>query len=307
MKVSVIIVTYFSEKYIRKCIESLLTSSYRDIEIIVVDNDSRDATPSILREYEGRIRSVFLSENRGFSAGCNAGAIHSSGEILFFLNPDAFVTPDCIEKMVSFLSSQPGKVIVGPLILNEDGSIQRSVFPFPGIFDIAIEAFFISYLLNLWKRPPSSLLQSPYFECEAMSGAALMIRKEHFYEIGGWDENLFWMEDVDLCYRNKIAGGKNFIVSSAVAYHSVSGSARNFPEKVIPNQILSKIKFFKKHKGLFVTLGVFFLLVCHCISRILILSLLSFAGEIFRKKLYGYIRAIRHLPGVLVSRGKVVT
>lgn len=291
MKVSVIIVTYFSECFIQRCIECVLQSSYKDIEIIVIDNNSKDRTKEILKSFDKKIRCVFLDKNIGFSGANNIGIQHSCGDILFFLNHDAFVSETCIEQLVEYYKDfKNPNIILAPLLLNMDGSTQESCFKFPGIMDILKESLFFNYLIK-----KSAVIFTPntnkIISCEGLSGAALMISKNRINEIGHWDENLFWMDDIDLCYRNKISNGQNMILKAASCRHIISGSAKNFPEKVIPYQIVSKLKFFKKHHDFFSQFIIFLLLMLQCFSRILILLLIFIFKKEYAKKLSGYLKA----------------
>lgn len=304
MRVSVIIVSYFSEQFIEKCLNSIFQSTYKDIEVILVDNDSKDETKEVVQKYSESVRAFFLEKNIGFSAANNYGARQASGELLFFLNHDAFVWRDCIGVLVEeYKLMGENSIIVAPRLLNMDGSVQHSDYSFPNVWSVVSESLFLNYFFKKKKVQEES---AKYKKCEAVSGAAMMMSKKRFEEIGGWDESLFWMDDVDFCYRNFLSGGRIFQVLRAKSYHLIGGSAKKFPEKVIPNQLMSRLKFFKKHGHFFEIICAFIFLYFQAISRGLIFSLLSPFNYLCRKKCVGYLRCVILLPKTLINDEQIV-
>lgn len=301
---SVIIVSYFSGQFIEKCLNSIFQSTYKDVEVIIVDNGSKDETKDVVRKYSDSVRAFFLEKNMGFSAANNYGAQQSSGELLFFLNHDAFVWKDCISVLVEEYNRMgENSIIVAPRLLNMDGSVQHSDYFFPNVWSVVSESLFLNYFFKEKKMQDES---ADYKECEAVSGAAMMMSKKRFEEIGGWDKNLFWMDDVDLCYRNFLSGGRTFQVLRAKSYHLIGGSAKKFSEKVIPNQLMSRLKFFKKHGNFFEIICVFVFLYFQAISRGLIFLLLSPFNYLYRKKCAGYLRCLILLPKTLMNDEQIV-
>jgi N-acetylglucosaminyl-diphospho-decaprenol L-rhamnosyltransferase len=166
--ISTIIVTHNSLDVIPQCLDSI------DGEIIVVDNGSTDGTQEYLKQ-----RDVILieNENTGFGDGCNIGAKRATGEYLFFLNPDARVIN--IEPLLSAFTDDVAMTV--PKV-NEGGNVWRRVS-------------ILRPLLDLFPFKPGRYVEN-------CSGCAMMVRRDVFNELGGFDPSYFmYAEDVDLCWR----------------------------------------------------------------------------------------------------------
>lgn len=290
LKVSVIIVNYNSGEWLKKCVNALQQSDYPFIEIVIVDNNSKDDSIKEIEQYNDIV--FYKSDvNLGYSAGNNKGVELSNGDLIFILNPDAIVMNDSISKLVmAYNSLKDNRIIIAPQLLNFDGTEQISYWKFINILDIIKETFFLNYIF------PSKfkLSNDDLSECEALSGASVMLSKERWKELGGFDENLFWVDDVDLCYRNIKLGGKNYLLKSAKVHHYIGGSSEKNIHKVIANQIFSRLKFFHKHNNKISTTFVVVLLLLQCISRILVYSVFLWDKKI-RSKITGYYLAIKHI------------
>lgn len=195
-QVSIIIPTWNTALITKKCIDSIrkhLPSSF--YELIIVDNHSLDSTKKILSLYKN-IRYYRLSKNYGFSRACNFGAKKAKHDLLFFLNSDMEIRDNSLVDMVAFYLSTSDCGLVGPRFLNPDLSPQGSVFP-P---QTALNAF-KEYWLN---RPNSYSKYAPHthhpIAVFSISGGAVLISKNIFNLVGGWNETYFmYFEDLDLC------------------------------------------------------------------------------------------------------------
>jgi len=251
--VSVIIVTYNSEQTIKDCLESVL-GSQGEKEIIVVDNNSSDKTVEIVSKFS-KVRFIKNKENFGFGKASNTGARQAKGEFLFFLNPDCQVEKDSIKMLESFLIQNKEIAVVGPKLINENGSLQREMSPFPDLLDQII------VLLRLHRFKFFSKFVYPNYnyektqEAEHLMGSALMIRRSVFEEVGGFDPNFFlWFEETDLLKRIKEKGYEVVYYPKARVKHLVGQSTKqiNFLKKqTIWNRSL--LYYFKKHEN-FVTI-----------------------------------------------------
>src|SRR3982074_3042745 len=126
---SVVVVTYDALPWIERSLDSLRGTN---AEVIVVDHGSTDGTLDLVRERFPEARLV-EQENRGFGAGNNAGMRIASGRYFMLLNPDAWLTDGALEHLVAFAEEHPGAAVIGPRLLNPDGSLQRSVRGFPTV------------------------------------------------------------------------------------------------------------------------------------------------------------------------------
>jgi hypothetical protein len=247
-EVTAIVVTYNAAPWIERSLESVRG---REAELIVVDNGSTDGTVELVRERFPEARLV-EHENRGFGAGNNAGMRLGSGRYFLLLNPDAWLTGDALEQLVAFADAHPEAGVVGPKLLNPDGTLQRSVRGYPTPWRIATEYFFLR------KLAPRSRLLNAFFgagfdhesvrTAEFLPGACLLVRREAVDSIGGFDEDFFLMsEEVDWCYRFRQAGWDVLFYPGAEVVH-VIGASHN--PALFREIVRGHLRFLRKHRGL---------------------------------------------------------
>ena len=243
--VSVVVVTLNALPLLERCLDSV-----RGYETIVVDHGSTDGTVDLVRERFPEAR-VIEQENLGFGAGNNTGMRAASGDYFLLLNADAWVLDDAVEKLVAFAEQHPEAAVVGPKLRNPDGTLQRSVRGFPSPWRIATEYLFLRKL-----APRSRLLNSFYgagFDHESvraaefLGGACLLVRRDAYEAVGGFDEDFFLMsEEVDWCYRFRQAGWKVLFYPGAEVVHVVTSSAD--PAK-FRHLVRGHLRFLLKHRG----------------------------------------------------------
>lgn len=215
---SVIIVNYNSGTRLKRCLEHLGRQTFRDFEIIIIDNASSDrsldealeAAPSALA-----LRAVRSSENLGFAAANNFAARDAAGEWLVFLNPDAYAERDWLSALLSASNRYPWADAFGSTQLKAED---------PGIIDGAgdvVHVFGIPYRGHFgW---PAEFVPDDG-ECFAPCAAAAMYRRRTFLDLGGFEERFFcYGEDVDLGFRLRLAGGHAVQVKAARVLHEGSG------------------------------------------------------------------------------------
>jgi glycosyltransferase involved in cell wall biosynthesis len=101
VKISVIVPSYNYEDYIAECIESVLSQSYSNVELIIVDDCSTDDTREIIKSYGEKVTHVFHEVNSGHGAAFNSGFLASSGEIITFLDADDYMLPGCLQSIAA--------------------------------------------------------------------------------------------------------------------------------------------------------------------------------------------------------------
>ena len=106
--VSVLLVTWNSASFLDECFASLDRQDYRDLEVIVVDNASTDATRELLRPREAAWRVIYNEANVGFAAGQNQAMRQAKGDWLLCLNPDVLLSPDFVSRLVAAGSAHRG-------------------------------------------------------------------------------------------------------------------------------------------------------------------------------------------------------
>ncbi len=140
--VSAVVVTYDALPWLERCLESLRGPA---AEVIVVDHGSTDGTLELVKTRFLEAR-VVEQENRGLGGGSNAGMRIASGRYFLLLNSDAWLTEGALERLVAFADDHPEAAVVGPRLLNPDGTLQRSVRGFPTVWRIATEYLFLRKL-----------------------------------------------------------------------------------------------------------------------------------------------------------------
>lgn len=226
MDVSVIIVNYNVKEFVQNLLHSLKKASKSlTTEIIIIDNASDDGSVELIREEFHEVNLVASKTNLGFGKANNLGFQMASGKYLFILNPDTLVQEDTLEKLVAFFERTPDAGIIGCKILNPDGTLQlncRRGFPSPwtsfckvsGLSSIFPKSrLFARYNLTYLNEDETS-------EVDALSGSCMLLRKDVYEKIGGFDEQFFmYGEDLDLCFRVQKAGYKVFYVPDTKIIH----------------------------------------------------------------------------------------
>ncbi len=216
--ISIIIVNWNAEKYIERCIRSLLNQTILPHEIIVVDNMSTDNSISILKSIEG-IKLYSLNKNTGFASGNNYGVQKSSPECewIALVNPDAFPESDWLEKNIEAIAANPDYGSFGSVLINANDDKYLD-----GVGDVY-------HLTGRVKRRCYRELKS---RCKFKTNdifspcaAAAIYRREVFLDMGGFDEDYFcYVEDVDLGFRFQLMGYRSLLVSNAKVHHVGSGT-----------------------------------------------------------------------------------
>lgn len=286
-KLSIIIVSYNVKDFLSKCISSIQKEN-SDSEIIVVDNNSADGSCEMVKQNFPAVKLIENKDNEGFSSANNQGMAIAQGEFIFLLNPDTEIISGSIHKMTEYIQRAKENIILAPQLLNANGTPQTSTWWFPSAWEIFFEIIFAHRLLRISKYAPNTFEKT--FEADSLSGAALMFSSSWKEKL--LDENLFWMEDVDLCYRNKKSGGKNIYFPEAKIIHHIGQSSKKNFRLSISNQLISKLKFFKKHKKYFsFALSVIFTFI-QIILRIVVFTLLFPFPIVFKKKLDAYLYSL---------------
>lgn len=254
MQLSVIIVTYNSARHLRACLESV-AEHFRGVEheVCVVDNASDDDTAALACAAGGRTQMVSNDRNLGFSAAVNLGLRSTTGRYVMWLNPDTRVVGGDVGVLLRHLDRE-GKVgIVGPQVLNEDGSVQLSCRSFPS-YDTAL---FNRYSL-LTRLFPGNRFSRNYLhtdwdhravrEVDWVSGACLLHRRSLLDDVGALDEHFFmYMEDIDFCLRAHEARWKVHYHPGLRVLHHIAGSSRQVPFSMIVELHKSIWRYYAKH------------------------------------------------------------
>lgn len=225
--VSIVIPLYNKVEYTTKCLEALVehTTGPR-YEVILVDNASTDATPELLSQLEGDVRVIVNPQNLGFAKACNQGAAMARGRYVLFLNNDTEPQPGWLEPLIKTLDGDPAVGAVGARLLYPDGSLQHAGVT---VTEDLQQGLPLNCLHRYHRLPADHPPANVRAEVQVVTGAALMIRRELFHEVGGFDEG-YWNgnEDVDLCFTLGQQGWRIvYEPESCLVHHeSVSGPER---------------------------------------------------------------------------------
>jgi GT2 family glycosyltransferase len=251
-RISVIIVTWNSQDHIQPCLDSLFSQG-QDMEVMVIDNGSRDSTLDVIRKNGHRATIIGNRDNLGFAGAVNQGLKLATGDFILLLNPDTVLAPGALDSMAGFLAGHPDIWALGPQLLNMDGSVQHSCRQFP---DGRIMLYEFTGLSRLFPKSRTfGRWKMGYFdhltpmEVQQPMGACLMVRKEVPDKVGLLDEDNFPMffNEVDWCLRISRAGGKLYFWPQAKVYHHHGASTRRVKKAMIASSHRSLARYFTKH------------------------------------------------------------
>ena len=252
--VSVIIVSWNVLEHLRRCLEALHRSDIDALEVIVVDNDSSDATRDVIPREFPFVRFIPLRSNVGFPAANNAALPLAQGRFVLLLNPDTEVAPDCIRRCVEAFDRDPKIGMVGCRLVSPSGDIQyECACNMPSIVDAASEALYLNVLLprhRLFGR-----LRMSYWDhandryVPRICGAFMMLRTGLLRELNGLDERFFmYYEDLDLCARVGRSWEILYLSSASTIHHGGRSRAQSTREL---EDLAPAIRytFYQDHRG----------------------------------------------------------
>lgn len=209
--VSIIIVAYQSGPTLRRCLDGLRAQTYRDFEVLIVDNASTDSAPQDALARDPSVQLLEPGANLGFAAGNNLAAREARGRWLALLNPDAYPHPEWLAALVAATERHPETRCFACVQLVADETDLLD-----GAGDVMTSAG-IPYRGGYRRRASSALLEGEVFSA---CGAATLIARDLFLEVGGFDEHFFcYCEDVDLGYRLRLLGESTLLIPDAKVEH----------------------------------------------------------------------------------------
>lgn len=252
-RVSVVMVVYMTGEALEHSVECVLRDPLVD-ELVIVDNGSSHDEALALRRLAIRDRRVVLLAghgNIGFSRGANLGARRASGDVLVFLNPDAFLQGGCIAELVCEIEGRPVPCIIGGRVLNADHTEQRGARR--GEITLMSALMSLSGLagrVRAWRRYEvhweDQALPERATPTPTISGACFCMRREDFEAVQGFDEGYFLhVEDVDLCWRVRRQGGAVLFHPKAEVIH-LGHTSQTSPLRVELYKGLGLARFFRK-------------------------------------------------------------
>jgi hypothetical protein len=244
--VDVVVVSYRSAATLRGCVEPL--AAMPGVHVTVVDNASPDEALATIADLD--VDVVRSPHNGGFSYGCNLGVSDGSAPFLLFINPDARIDGESLRTLRSVLEDDERVAIVAPRILDDDGSLAFTLRRFPRLRSTFAQALFLHRAAPLatWT---DELIRDPAAYAEAgtaewVSGACMLVRRDAYAAIGGFDEQFFlYCEDTDLCARLWAAGHTVRFEPGATARHVGGASSGVGETQAIAAR--SRVRYARKH------------------------------------------------------------
>lgn len=286
MQLSVLIINYNSGAFLERCLISLQTHlSEIHHEVCVVDNASNDGSCALVRTRFPDVRLIANGQNRGFAAAVNQGLRNTCGCYVLWMNPDAELLDDGLQRLVLYLDQHPKAGILGPQTVYPDGSRQLTCRSFPSYQTALFNRR--SFLTKWFPWNPFSrrylqlnLNTSRVQPVDWLAGACLLHRREVSNQLGGLDERFFmYCEDVDFCFRARKQGWEILFHPSARVLHRTAASSSQFPYRMLIEHHRSMWRYYAKHfrRGflvdLFIRIGIgtrcVFLLLGKFLRRIL--------------------------------------
>ena len=207
--ITAVVVSFADPAAATKALQSLLDQSLAPVEVLVVDNDPQGAMACALAagQVSSSVRILHPGANLGYTGAANLAAQEASGEWLFFLNPDATAANDCLERLLEAVDG-PDVAVVGAQVLLPDGRINAGENP----INIAGISWSGGY-----GRPRE---RGPARDTAAVSGAALLVRRDTFLDVGGLCPFFFlYVDDTDLAWRVRLGGRRVRYCPEAVVVH----------------------------------------------------------------------------------------
>ena len=238
-QVSIIIANYNGRDLLQKCLESLSNVNYKNLEIIIVDNNSTDDSVEFVTKNHPSIILVKLDKNKGFAEPNNIGAKIAKGQFLLFLNNDTVVTENFISEMINAIITDKKIAICQSLLLKPNGDIDSSG----------------DFLDDLGIVYNSKTKIDHIREISSARGASMLIRANIFEKLHGFDEKFFVsFEDVDLCWRAWILGYRTLMIPTSIVYHLAGSTIKKIKSEIafhgFKNQLAMKVTNFEPILGI---------------------------------------------------------
>lgn len=250
---AVVVVNYNAGEYLARCVASVVEAARElDVDLLVVDNASHDGSAQVAAARTPQVRLIENPTNRGLSPAWNQGAGAVDAPWILFLNPDAGIRQGDLRAFVQAGERRPDVGLLGPVIRNADGTIYESGRPFPGVGQAVGHAFLgpfapgnrftRTYRQAAWDR-------STEREVDWVSGAAMLVRRSAFQQVGGFDE-AFWLygEELDLCTRLRGTGWKVLATPELEVVHE-GGVSTGRSRRTHRMHSQSIYRYYRKHRA----------------------------------------------------------
>jgi N-acetylglucosaminyl-diphospho-decaprenol L-rhamnosyltransferase len=247
---AVVVVSFNTCEYLRACLTSVVNQ--RAASVVVADNGSTDGTIEMIEREFPRVVIDLDRRNPGYAAGANRGIRRCDGADVLLLNSDTRLTAGALDALATYLGQHPEAGVVGPRLVNGDGSLQRSTFPFPSPMRPSLQQPVLRWLLHtvpyLGERNLATWSHGRSRAVPYIMGAAMAIRRQAFEAVGGFDESYFmYAEEADLCWRMRAAGWETHFAPVTEVVHAGRGSTKQWRAEMLERAALSQLQFCRSH------------------------------------------------------------
>jgi GT2 family glycosyltransferase len=253
-KLSISMVHHDGLTALRDCLRSLAASPPSvPYEIVLVDNVSTDGSVEMVAREFPAIKLLRNEQRQGFGVNQNRAIEASRGEYVLLLNDDTLVPPGALDALCSYLDTHPETAVVGPRLLNPDGTLQQSCYPFPSPFRCLYENLLLTAAFP--NHPVfSDLRRWPHDterEVDFVVGAAMLVRRKVIEETGLLDPSFFmYFEEIDWELRMRKKGWRIALCPEAVITHLGGQSSEGMRDRQFVEFNRGKLRFLRKHYGL---------------------------------------------------------
>ena len=293
--ISIIIVNYNVRDYLISCIKSIFKESSNNlsIEIIVIDNNSKDNSVESLKNDFPEIKLIINDKNEGFTKAANLGAKFSKGKYLFILNPDTYFIDDSLSILFELMEKNRNIALLGPAMMSPTNKIQQSYWKKPTLITTLLSLVYLDKMNRKKNYANESI--NIIKAVETISGGAFFVRSFIFDLMDGFDQNFFWMEDVDFCLRISNLGYEVYYTPKTKIIHYQGKSSEKNWTLTIYNQLMSKIKYFNKHHSKIETIILKISILNISFVKAVVLVILTPMKSSYFYKLKGHIKIIKNI------------
>jgi GT2 family glycosyltransferase len=244
--IGAVVVNYNTRELLRDCLKSVRREGIP--EVVVVDNASADGSSKMVRSEFPEVGLISNRHNPGYGAGANQGIRTTRSPYVLLLNGDTLLGEGSASRLAAWLDRNERVAVVGPRLLNPDGTLQASCFPYLTPFNVLVLNTQLNRLLRVLPRYRPTWRGTASRTSHWVKGAALAIRREAFEAVGGFDETYFmYAEELDLCHRVHLAGWEIHYAPDATVVHVEAASTNQNRHAMAERLFLSLEQFYRRH------------------------------------------------------------
>ncbi len=289
---SFIMVNWNTKGLILEALRSIVNTVHGyEYEIFVVDNGSEDGSAEAIRKSFPQVHLILNDRNLGFARAVNQALVQAAGSYIVLLNSDARLMERAVQILVAFMEKDTDVGIAGGQLMNEDGSRQNSIAPFPSLATELLNKRLLRILSP--HRYPGKERDYPFpIDVDSLVGACIIVRRQALEEVGALDEGyFFFMEETDWCFRMREKGWRVCFVPEARIVHLQGASASIAQAEAKIEYYRSRYRLFTKWRGRAKTALLKVGLIVRLLGEVMANSLLLWKKR-YRERWRGYCRLL---------------